>query len=376
MPLTAHCKLRICPMTMLSKDITFLTTCGIKVRDFAYESTLPPVTIVPRFAVQTQPRPRTLKRTRDVLEGYDDGEESDVEDPSIYRTCSRYRKKTQALARTLTEPADDVPPSQGFNTREGGLTILPSQRPTSPVPPSQPAQCPTTPHRPNRHAQATSLSPLTIVDNVSPSQASGQGESQETDPWIDTPLVTPNGSLQWPIVQDTSTMPASQLKSILPQLPADDDVTFSQLGFSPERSQPQHRTPSRRRVHDPQLPPPAAFRCRTPSPAKSRHASGSPRRSPRSDGAEARQGPPEPRYHLRQRPPGGLNANTTNAGRGAPSASRRATSSSRSASQSARKMENAVPPVRKKQKPSPPADTPGRTTGNGRRKNADVEGIR
>ncbi|KAH9899653.1 hypothetical protein C8Q73DRAFT_724972 [Cubamyces lactineus] len=387
-----------------SNEVTRLVaTYGIKVRDFAYENTLPPVTTVPRFSVQTQPRPRTLKRTRDMLEGHDDGEESDVEDPTVHRTwyidssgtgvsrSSRYRKRTQALARTLTEPADEVPPSQGFNTREGGFAIPYSQRPVSPRPQSQAAPCPTTPHRPNRHAQTSSLSPLTIAEKVSSSQASQQVESQETESWVDTPLVTPNGSLQWPTVQNTSAIPASQLESVLPQLPAEDDVTLSQLGFSPERSQlAQHvapspaGTPSRRPV-DPQLPPPTQFRHRTPSPAKSRQSSGSPsRRSPRPRGSGARQDqPPSPRYHLRQRPPGGVNANAntntnTNANTKITAAGtgRRATSRSRTAHQGARKTENTAPPVKKKQKPSPPADPPGRTTRYGLRKNGDVEGVR
>ncbi|KAI0335670.1 hypothetical protein GY45DRAFT_1333627 [Cubamyces sp. BRFM 1775] len=382
-----------------SNEVTRLVaTYGIKVRDFAYENTLPPVTTVPRFSVQTQPRPRTLKRTRDMLEGHDDGEESDVEDPTVHRTwyidssgtgvsrSSRYRKRTQALARTLTEPADEVPPSQGFNTREGGFTIPYSQRPASPKPHAQAAPYPTTPHKPNRHAQTSSLSPLTVAEIVSPSQASQQVESQETESWVDTPLVTPNGSLQWPTVQNTSAIPASQLESVLPQLPAEEDVTLSQLGFSPERSQPAHYaapspagTPSRRPV-DPQLPPPAQFRHRTPSPTKSRQSSGSPsRRSPRSGGSGAHlEQPPSPRYHLRQRPPGGantnLNTNTKIAAAAGPG--RRATSRSRTAHQGARKTENTAPPVKKKQKPSPPADPPGRTTRYGLRKNGDAEGVR
>ncbi|KAI9068523.1 hypothetical protein FKP32DRAFT_1618555, partial [Trametes sanguinea] len=373
-----------------SKDIAVLATIGIKVRDFAYENTLPPVTIVPRFAVQTQPRPRMLKRTRDMLEGNDDGEESDVEDPSVSRTwfidsdstgvsnSSRYRKKTQALARTLTEPADEVPPSQGFNTREGAFFIPPSQRPASPEPQSQP--WPTTPHKPSRLAQTTSLSPLTINDNISPPRHSQQGESQETEPWVDTPLVTPNGSLQWPTVQNTSAIPESQLESMLPQLPTDDDVTLSQLGFSPERSQLPRRsspfhsspagTPSRRRP-DPQLPPPAEFRLRTASPSRSRRSSDSPsRRSPQSgsDGSGTGQEPASSRYHLRQRRPGGANANA----RGAAQAARRAQSQTRSAHQRARKTENEVPPARKKQKASPPADAAARTTRYGRRRNGEV----
>ncbi|OSD04636.1 hypothetical protein PYCCODRAFT_1407694 [Trametes coccinea BRFM310] len=378
-----------------SKDIAVLATIGIKVRDFAYENTLPPVTIVPRFAVQTQPRPRMLKRTRDMLEGNDDGEESDVEDPSVNRTWfidsngtgvshgSRYRKKTQALARTLTEPADEVPPSQGFNTREGAFFVPPSQRPTSPEPQSQPVPLPTTPHRPNRLAQTASLSPLTIHDNISPPRHSQQGESQETEPWVDTPLVTPNGSLQWPTVQNTSAIPESQLESMLPQLPGD-DVTLSQLGFSPERSQHPRRSspfrlspagaPSRRRP-DPQLPPPAEFRHHTASPTRSRHSSGSPsRRSPQSgsDGSGAGQEPASPRYHLRQRRPGGMNTTA----RGAAQSGRRAQSQTRSAHQRARKTENEVPPAKKKQKASPPADPSARTTRYGRRRNGEVGEVR
>ncbi|KAI0772125.1 hypothetical protein BD413DRAFT_692683, partial [Trametes elegans] len=279
-----------------SPDVALLATYGVRVRDFAYGNTLPPVTTVPRFSVQTQPKLRMLRRTRDMLDGHADGEESDVENPLIHRTWyidssgtgtsrkSRYRKKTQALARTLTEPAEEVPPSQGLNTREAGFAVLPSQR--AGPPPSQllhGVQYPATPQRPHRQAKTASLSPLTIADNVSPSQRTNQqGESQETESWIDTPLVTPNGSLQWPTVQNTSAVPTSELESVLPQLPPDQDVTLSQLGFSPERSQqPQpHRasppfapspspagTPSRPR-RDPHLPPPTEFRARTPSPSK------------------------------------------------------------------------------------------------------------
>ncbi|KAJ8469895.1 hypothetical protein ONZ51_g8683 [Trametes cubensis] len=320
--------------------------------------------LVATYGIKTQPRPRTLKRTRDMLEGHDDGEESDVEDPTVHRTW--YIDSSGTGTR--------FPPSQGFNTREGGFAVPYSQRPVSPRPQSQAAPCPTTPHRPNRHAQTSSLSPLTVAENVVPFHASQQAESQETESWVDTPLVTPNGS-----------------SPSYPQLPAEEDVTLSQLGFPPEQSQPAQQsasspagTPSRRPV-DPQLPPPAQFRHRTPSPAKSRHSSGSPsRRSPRSKGSGARQDqPPSPRYHLRQRAPGGVNANTnahtnTNANTKAAAAGtgRRATSRSRTAHQGARKTENAAPPVKKKQKPSPPADPPGRMTRYGLRKNGDVEGIR
>ncbi|KAI0832633.1 hypothetical protein BC628DRAFT_1309483 [Trametes gibbosa] len=352
-----------------SDHVLLLATQGINVRDFAYENTLPPVTTVPRFSVQTQPRPRMLKRTRDMLEGPTDGEESDVEDPSIPKTWyidangfgvsrgSRYRKRTQALARTLTEPADDVPPSQGFNTREGGF-VLPH------------SQCPATPRAAHRQAQSTSLSPLTIANNISPFQASQQGESQETESWVDTPLVTPNGSLQWPLpaVQSTNTMSASQLESVFPQVP-DEDTTLSQLGFPPERSQhtaiasSSSGAPARRR-QDVQLPLPADYHRRTPTPPKS-----PPRRNPQQDPR-----PESPRYHLRQRAPAANAKQAADVGR--------ASSRARSSNQSARKAEDAAPPLRKKKKPSPPAPElsqashVGRTTRYGLRKNGDVEGVK
>ncbi|EIW61677.1 uncharacterized protein TRAVEDRAFT_63336 [Trametes versicolor FP-101664 SS1] len=374
-----------------SSHVALLATCGITVRDFAYETTLPPVTTVPRFAVQTQPRTRTLKRTRDMLNGNADGEESDVEDPSIPRTwyidsngtgvsrSSRFRKRAQALGRTLTEPADEEPAqSQGLTTREGGFALPCALRAVSPAGPSQGAQCPSTPHRPRRQAQTTSLSPLAITNNVSPSQASQQGESQESEPWIDTPLVTPNGSLQWPLptVQNTSAMPASQLESILPQLPDEDDVTMSQLGFSPARSQARSQhpavfgsspagTPSRRR-HDLQLPPQAEFNRFAPSSSKSPPSSVSP---PPTTPVLQDARPSSPRYHLRQRPPAAVVANTKKptTGRG------RALSRTRTSNQgAARKTENAAPPARKKAKPSPPADAPLGKTRYDRRKNGDV----
>lgn len=167
--------------TALTSHGTLLVTCGITVRDFAYETALPPVPTVPRSSIQTRPRVQTLKRTRDMLNGNTDGEENDVEDPSIPRTwyidsngagvgrSSRFCKRAQALGRTLTKPADEEPaPSQGLNTREGGLALPLAPRAASPAGLSQGAQCPTTPHRPPRLAQTTSVSPLAITNNVSP----------------------------------------------------------------------------------------------------------------------------------------------------------------------------------------------------------------
>lgn len=355
------------------------TTHGIKIRDFAYDNTLPPVTTVPRFSVQVQPRPRILQRARDMIAstGRDDGEESDEEDPSFQRTfyidssgtgtshTSRYRKKG-TLARTLTEPADEQPlPSQGFNTRP---FIFPQpsyamRQPSPPRPRPGGAQFPTTPNKAGRRSPQGELSPINTFPQ---SQPSTLGESQESEPYIDTPLVTPNGSLQWPL-QNTSALPSSHLESVLPQL-ADPDVTMSQLGSTPERSQrprvtPQAvESPSRRQLRNPHLPPPAEFRTRTPTPAKSRPSSGSPGARVTRSGAACPaplQDAPAPRYYLRQRPQDGKSA--------APATSR-GTSRTRTSDHAAQQAQK-PPSKKRKLTPPEPATKPTR----GRRKNGGIK---
>ncbi|KAI0751004.1 hypothetical protein C8Q80DRAFT_545056 [Daedaleopsis nitida] len=361
--------------------VTTLAAQGVKIRDFAYENTLPPVTTVPRFSVQAQPRSRALKRVRDMVEGHDDGEESDEEDPNITRTFYidsngtgvshgyRYRKKSAVLGRTLTEPADDLPPSQGFNTRAQGFAQPSHQPPVSPRLRYNGALLPSTPQRgtgrsPNCH--------LSSIDTNPQSQTSVQGESQETESWIDTPLVTPNGSIQWP-VQNTSAIPASQLESVLPQLPdpeAEANVTLSQLGFSPERSQQPTSSPAGTpsRVRLPQLPPPAEFH---PSPRasaaiKSRPSSSSPtRRTTRSKASPTPlQAAPARRYDLRQRAPASK-----------PPPAPRATSRTRASSHALAKDKLATvsAPPAKKRKITPPPPSPPLPSGRGRRTNGAVK---
>ncbi|RPD80906.1 hypothetical protein L226DRAFT_124103 [Lentinus tigrinus ALCF2SS1-7] len=374
------------------KIVEALTAQGIRVRDFAYEnSKLPPVTSVPRFSVQVQPRPRTLRRTRDMLNGHDDGEESDEEDPRISRTwyidangngvshAYRYRKKTGNLERTLTEPADEEPPSQGFNTRAPVLRP-PSPRyrlpPASPRPRHEGAQCLSTPQRPMRHLQSQSPNRFpSPISTMPQSQLSAQDESQETESWVDTPLVTPNGSLQWP-VQNTSALPTSQLESILPQLgdmEHEQNVTLSQLGFSPERSQPTSvpspaDTPSRPRHPEPHIPPPAVFNTRA-GPNKSRSTSRSP--SPRAASSKALPAPlqpaPAPRYDFRRRP-APVQAPPP------PPAPRGTIRTRAMGHAAARTLEKAAPP-RKKRKITPPRSSNGTngTTTATRKKATDVK---
>ncbi|KAI1796184.1 hypothetical protein LXA43DRAFT_937827 [Ganoderma leucocontextum] len=367
--------------------VAHLTTAhGIKVRDFAYENKLPPVTTVPRFTVQVQPRPRPLKRTRDMFDGagHEDGEESDEEDPSIPRTfyidssgtgtshTYRYRQKAAVLERTLTEPADDrPPPSQGFNTR-ANFFLQPSHVLRQPSPPRWPRQgaalFPTTPNKAVSRSPFAGLSPISTIPHSQPSMVM---ESQESEPYLETPLVTPNGSLQWP-VQNTSALPNSQLESVLPQLP-DTNVTMSQLGFTPERS-PRNRTsaraegsPSRRhhRHTQLQLPPPADFNPHAPAASKSRSTSSSSTRgATRSEAASSvpLKEAPAHRYDLRQRPEGAKPAP-------AKAATSRGTSRTRSSKQvSTTKSEK---PPSKRRKVTPPE--PSTKTTRGRRKNGEVK---
>lgn len=385
--------------------VAHLTTAhGIKVRDFAYENTLPPVTTVPRFSVQVQPRPRMLKRTRDMFDGagHEDGEESDEEDPSIPRTyyidssgtgtshTYRYRQKAASLERTLTEPADDQPqPSQGFNTRAYFLNqpshvlrqpshVLrnPSHVLVGPSPPRWPRQAaalfPTTSSKAASRSPFTNLSPISTIPQSQPSM--DMEESQESEPYVETPLVTPNGSLQWP-VQNTSALPDSQLESVLPQLP-DSSVTMSQLGFTPERS-PRNRatTPAnegspsgsrpRRHARQPRLLPPADFASYASTPSKSRPTSSSPtRRAMRSAAASSAplKEAPAHRYDLRQRPEGAKSATEK------PAAARE-TSRTRATKQAAMKAEK---PPSKRRKVTPPEPS-AKTTRGRTRKNSEVK---
>ena len=213
----------------------------VKVRDFAYQNTLPPVAAVPYIRRQVQPAVRTLKRGTHAYDEYD--EEDEDEDTGRYTFsidwdsvgCSRpparncKRKQSKLLRRTSTEPCDE---SQA----------VPSQRRMLPAPGSmQPrghnvaAPGPSTSSQLRLQTPCAGGSQPLPLDPAADSQA-GPWQDADSEPWIDTPLVTPNGSLQFR-VKDTSAMPASQLDRAL-QLPAHrEDITFSQLDLSPGPSQ-------------------------------------------------------------------------------------------------------------------------------------------
>jgi len=90
------------------------------VRDFAYESTLPPLASVPRVPRQVQPCARAmLKRIR-----RDEGENEEdrfVEDSQCNGEGS---KKTKVLERRVTEPANEI---DEYSTCERDFSGMPRE---------------------------------------------------------------------------------------------------------------------------------------------------------------------------------------------------------------------------------------------------------
>lgn len=76
----------------------FLASLGIKVRDFAYESTLPPINPVPRIPRQVQPEPLPKKQT---LTHWNEGASQDQ------GGSSQSQSHSQRLERKATEPLDN-----------------------------------------------------------------------------------------------------------------------------------------------------------------------------------------------------------------------------------------------------------------------------
>ncbi|KAH7930670.1 hypothetical protein BV22DRAFT_1191042 [Leucogyrophana mollusca] len=200
-----------------------LAQLGIKMRDFAYESTLPPIAPVLRVPRQTQPGPRPLKRVR---REWDDGEDDESSgqsrrpDVGGRRSPSAERgtggKKSKSLERKATEPIENV---QIFSRRTFGFADLSQYQSRVTRPPSI-ALAPTAP------ARSFSSSPPT-----SPLQSPFRGESQESE-MVVTPLPSPGGSPRWNVT-DNSLIPASQLdtesQAYYPEV-----VSYSQLGLSPQ----------------------------------------------------------------------------------------------------------------------------------------------
>jgi hypothetical protein len=150
-------------------SVALLASLGIKVRDFAYESKLPPIQPIYRHPRQIQP---AVVRTTLKRQWAESGE-----DDFFSQSGSQPETSQKRLERTSTEPA--IPPvPDSTDTDDYDSLYTDSQQPNN-FPESQ-------------------QMPLSVF------------ESQESEPYVDTPLVTPKGSLQWPVA-DTSDIPASQL---------------------------------------------------------------------------------------------------------------------------------------------------------------------
>ena len=197
--------------------VEFLQSLGIKVRDFAYESTLPPIASIPRVPRQIQPSARPLKRTsREWDEG--NGAPSCSSRPPFGReSTNEPNKKPNALVRRPTEPLEfDPPASNSCMTGHADLT--------RPFPLGSQLLFHTSCRTPPR---APSASPPTPPLFGSPSQEASQ----------DSELVmTPPGAESWNI-EDTSSIPASQL-DIEPLSFVAEEISYSQAGLSPQPSQP------------------------------------------------------------------------------------------------------------------------------------------
>jgi hypothetical protein len=317
-----------------------LAKLNIKVRDFAFEGTLPPIapfhrTIYPPVQVQAGPRP--LKRPRQHDDPFYDGFSQPVAGPSQPVALGSGRlegRKSKPLERENTEPADPNQPPPPL--RQRGYADLTQYQPASqsqsqsqPQPQPQPYPAadnsPRTPTRlPPIYTNSQSQNPWT-PDYSSQSQPLPQFEfSQESEPYIDTPLVTPNGSLQWPATDiEINSIPESQMDTES-QIPPPEILTYSQLGFSPLQSQMDNPSqsqqesisialPTFRRYSSPlSAPPPSPLPLFSPnaSPGPSTESSCPPpsSRSPRSQSprhSQERVSPSEsaslPRYNFRKR---------------------------------------------------------------------------
>ncbi|KAG1755453.1 hypothetical protein EDB19DRAFT_1661450 [Suillus lakei] len=206
-----------------------LQSLGIKVRDFAYESTLPPIAPIPRVPRQTQPSARPLKRTRGDWEE-EEGGPSHSSRPQFGREATnagmQASSKPESLVRKDTEPLEFNPPP--VSKRAMGCADL--SRPIlfgSQLPFRTPRRALKAHRTPPRRSSTT---PLTSPLFGSPSEEPSQGASQESEL-----VMTPTGPASWHI-EDTSSIPTSQMdtdsSAFVPE-----EISYFQLGLSPQSSQ-------------------------------------------------------------------------------------------------------------------------------------------
>ncbi|KAG8218545.1 hypothetical protein J3R82DRAFT_4186 [Butyriboletus roseoflavus] len=203
----------------------FLMSLGIKVRDFAYENTLPAIVPVPRVPRQVQPAPRALKRLQrewDDKEGYLNG--LSPAQPLSGQTGS---KKPRSLERQPTEPLQE-PAVQ--HTRALERIIV--KRVCSIVTPP-----------PRRTLQTTPCTRLSTTPPTSPLTPPLSHLASQESEFVQTPPAFPFVVH----VDDTSTIPAPQLDSESQSLSLQPIIytrltldSRSSSGCSPAPSPPQN----------------------------------------------------------------------------------------------------------------------------------------
>lgn len=252
--------------------LEFLVSLGIKVRDFAYESTLPAIVPVPRVPRQVQPAPRTLKR---LQRDWDD-KEGPLNGLSPARPLLGQSgpKKPRSLERKSTEPLQE-PVAQHTRTLER-ITIkrvcsilnLPS-RSTFPTPPR------------TRLSVNPPTSPLTPPPSHLASQESELAQTGLAH--VDNTSVVPALQL------DSASQPLSLHPVLYTNFTLD---SRSSPRCSPAPSPPQNASPA----------PLINSFLELPSPLKESGADGDPRVRNRRGRGIVGTAPPLNRYQLRQRP--------------------------------------------------------------------------
>ncbi|KAI0321934.1 hypothetical protein OF83DRAFT_104943 [Amylostereum chailletii] len=190
---------------------SFLALNNVKVRDFAYQDVLPPIPSVPRnymLQQQTPSRPvKRLKKNHDPDDPFIDGSVLSSVGPTSYSHIAG--PSSQPLARKPTEPAIVVEDNNPLRYRtvaymdlahheaKPSLNGLHEHRtPVSFEAISGPQLPESSNLHPSQQGQASDLQAYRHSDDLSQSQL--VGDSQDNESHIDTPLVTPQGSLHFP----------------------------------------------------------------------------------------------------------------------------------------------------------------------------------
>ncbi|KAI6047523.1 hypothetical protein EDC04DRAFT_630353 [Pisolithus marmoratus] len=196
--------------------LNFWQSLGIKVRDFAYESKLPPIMPVPRVPRQVQPEPLPKKQ---ILIQWDEGASQDQGGSS-----QSSKPHSQRLERKATEPLDKE--SLQYARTLGQISFRMTHSPTPPN---------------IVHVYALPSLPVTpppFGSPVSPLTPLSQEASQESK------LVQTPSPMKF-VTNDVEIVTASQAKDSQPDpVPCPQSIPPSLLSVSLTRSQPLLPCPS------------------------------------------------------------------------------------------------------------------------------------